>query len=205
MTPARGVPAGGTADPSGRVDGPAPGSPMSDPSFVAGLRPIPATLPAAREPSGQSVDVGGTGERPASDVVGTTTRGEPVHRSLVGEGPGLLLAFLAVRCDGCSAFWSGLEEAARLLAARDVSVVVVTRGPGSVDVAAVDALAAGSGPAVVMSDRAWSDYRVLGYPFFVLVDTERRIVIGESVGLGWSEVVSMVDDALSRDDDPLSP
>ncbi|MHB1516916.1 MAG: hypothetical protein ACYCVN_01020 [Acidimicrobiales bacterium] len=178
---------------------------MSDPSFVAGLRPIPATLPAARDRSRLSVDVGGSGGRPASDLIGTTTTGQPVHCSLVSEGPGVLLAFLAMRCDGCSTFWNGLEEAARHLAARDVSVVVVTRGPGTVDAAAVDALAGGSGSAVVMSDKAWSDYRVLGYPFFVLVDTERRIVIGESVALGWSEVVSMVADALPGDDDPLSP
>jgi hypothetical protein len=45
---------------------------------------------------------------------------------------------------------------------------------------------------VVMTDAAWSDYRVTGYPFLVLVDPETRTVIGETVGFGWSDVHAMI-------------
>jgi hypothetical protein len=48
------------------------------------------------------------------------------------------------------------------------------------------------GVPVVMSDRAWVDYQVMGYPFFVLVDPDSRSVIGETVGFGWADVVSMI-------------
>jgi len=45
---------------------------------------------------------------------------------------------------------------------------------------------------VIMSEEAWTEYRVLGYPFFVLVDPSTRTVLGETVGFGWSDVVSMI-------------
>ena len=58
-------------------------------------------------------------------------------------------------------------------------------------------LASGAGGApVVMSDQAWSDYRVTGYPFFVLVEAGTRTVIGETVGFGWSDITSMVAQAV---------
>ena len=76
----------------------------------------------------------------------------------------------------------------------DVSVVVVTKGPGSVDPAEVERAALGVDRVpVVMSDQAWDDYRVLGYPFFVLIDSRDGKVIGETVGFGWSDVASMVE------------
>ncbi len=72
-------------------------------------------------------------------------------------------------------------------------MVAVTKGPGSVDRAEVVRAARGvSRVPVVMSDRAWRDYRVSGYPFFVLVDATAGTVIGETVGFGWSDVQSMV-------------
>ncbi len=109
------------------------------------------------------------------------------------EGP-LLLCFLHVRCDGCEEFWRGLQDATAPEVPADVSVVVVTKGPGSVDPAEVKRAALGVDEVpVVMSDQAWDDYRVLGYPFFVLIDSQGGKVIGESVGFGWSDVVSMVE------------
>jgi hypothetical protein len=33
---------------------------------------------------------------------------------------------------------------------------------------------------------------VTGYPFFVLVDAPNRTVVGETVGFGWSDVISMI-------------
>ena len=45
---------------------------------------------------------------------------------------------------------------------------------------------------VVMGDQAWTDYRVPTYPFFVVVDVPSRTIIGETVGLGWDDVISMI-------------
>jgi hypothetical protein len=62
--------------------------------------------------------------------------------------------------------------------------------------AAVDAAAADvSGVPVVMSDNAWLDYQVLAYPSFVLVDSPTGRVVGETVGIGWDDVRSMLEAA----------
>ena len=55
--------------------------------------------------------------------------------------------------------------------------------------------AAGSrdGVPVVMSDAAWNDYRVTGYPFFVLVDAVRGVIVGETVGFGWPDVRALIE------------
>ena len=59
--------------------------------------------------------------------------------------------------------------------------------------AEVEAASGGLGSVpVVMTDAAWSDYRVTGYPFLVLVDPETRRVIGETVGFGWADVHAMI-------------
>ena len=47
-----------------------------------------------------------------------------------------------------------------------------------------------------MTDQAWTDYRVSGYPFFVLVDASTRTVIAETVGFGWSDLVRLVQRAV---------
>jgi hypothetical protein len=43
-----------------------------------------------------------------------------------------------------------------------------------------------------MSDAAWSDYRVTGYPFLVLVEPATRRILGESVGFGWPDVEGLM-------------
>jgi hypothetical protein len=156
-------------------------SPLSDPAFVAGLRPIPS----------QSPDV--TTGWPASDVVGKTPQGAPVEIVIGGlDGP-LLLAFLHTECDGCEEFWRGLADGGGVELPGSVSVAIVTKGPGTIAPEDVQQAARGVNRVpVVMSDRAWTDYRVLGYPFFVLVDPVSDTVRGETVGFGWSDVISMI-------------
>jgi hypothetical protein len=46
-----------------------------------------------------------------------------------------------------------------------------------------------------MSDNAWLDYQVLAYPSFVLVDSPSSRVVGETVGIGWDDVRSMLEAA----------
>jgi hypothetical protein len=168
-------------------------SPFDDPGFVAGLRPIPTG------PLGEAE------QRPAPDIVGEDLEARSLAvRIGTFDGP-VLLCFLHVHCDGCEAFWRGLADDPPLAYPTSVAAVVVTKGPGVVDRAEVALAAGGDGSAasagagrvpVVMSNAAWVDYRVTGYPFFILVDPVPGTVIGEAVGFGWSDVGAMVRVAL---------
>ena len=158
-----------------------PSGPLSDPEFVAGLRPIPAG-PVDRHNG-----------LPAHDIDGVTPQGSALEIRLDGFDQLLLLAFLHTECDGCDEFWRGFADGSGLMLPDAVSVIIVTKGPESVDDSAVIGVAAGVRRySVVMSDAAWANYRVLGYPFFILVDPSLRAIVGETVGFGWSDVTSMI-------------
>jgi hypothetical protein len=154
---------------------------MSDPAFVAGLRPIPSG------PLGVGPNV------PASDLAGVDPSGHPAGLRMAEFGQPVLLAFLHIHCDGCEEFWQGFRDWSVLDPPPSVSAVVLTKGPRSVP--AEEVRRAGDGinrVPVIMSDAAWADYRVSSYPFFVLVDPATRTVVGETVGFGWSDVISMI-------------
>jgi hypothetical protein len=148
------------------------GSPLSDPDFVAGIRPVPSGI-------GRSVP-----SWPAVDLVGVCTDGSPVTFELAGRTRPVLLVFLSIACDGCDVFWAGLADAQV-----EADVVAVTKSPSDVSSHEVAARATGS---VVMSGAAWIDYRVTGYPFLVLIDPVARLVVAESVGFTWSDVEAMM-------------
>jgi hypothetical protein len=160
-----------------------PVNPLSDPEFVAGLRPVPTGTP------------GEAPAWPAVDLHGVRPDGTPVSLVLDDCDRPVLLVFLAVDCDGCESFWRGLAGGSPDDA---VVPVVVTRGPGSVDPTTVAACADGVDATVVMSDDAWEDLRVTGYPFLVLVDPRARRVLAEAVGFGWDDAVSLVARTLGR-------
>ena len=154
---------------------------LSDPEFVAGLRPIPAG------------PVDPHNGLPAHDIDGVTPQGRTIKIRLDSFDQLLLLAFLHTECDGCDEFWRGFADDSGLVMPDALSVVIVTKGPESVDASAVVGIAAGVDRyPVVMSDAAWANYRVLGYPFFILVDPSLRAIVGETVGFGWSDVTSMI-------------
>jgi hypothetical protein len=154
---------------------------MADPGFVAGLRPIPAGPAVAPVPWS------------ASDIVGEDLEGHPTDVRLHALAGPLLLCFLQTQCDGCDEFWQGLGAPPDAEWPDGLSVVAVTKGPGTVDRSEVVRVAAAAGQVpVVMSDQAWADYRVTGYPFFVLVDASAGTVVGETVGFGWSDVHAMI-------------
>ncbi len=155
--------------------------PLSDPEFIAGLRPVPSGLEGAAVPW------------PAVDVEGVSPEGVPLRVALDEAKGSVLLAFLATRCDGCETFWNGLGPTGPLGTLPSVQAVVVTKAQPSVDATEVARLAGALGPVpVVMSDPAWVDYRVSGYPFFVLVDPGARKVVGESVAFGVEDVLALV-------------
>jgi hypothetical protein len=167
-----------------QVEAPVSG-PWADPDFAAGLRPIPSGAAGAPSPW------------PAVDVLGVGPHGRPVE-VLLDECDGyVLLAFLTTRCPGCAEFWREMVADGPSGLPAGVARVIVTRGPGTASPDEVSGLVAGGvGAPVVMSDQTWADYRVHGYPFFVLVEVGPRAVIGETVGFGWSDITSMVANAL---------
>lgn len=156
-------------------------NPLDDSAFVAGLRPIPRGRVTESE------------QRAAADLTGLGPDGRPLDVRIGGHSGPLLLCFLQTHCDGCEEFWHRAGDPPGSDWPDPLAVVVVTRGPDSVDRSEVVRLASGVGAVpVVMSDRAWTDYRVTGYPFFVLVDPVLGTVVGETVGFGWADVEAMV-------------
>jgi hypothetical protein len=161
--------------------------PLSAPNFVAGLRPIPTEVgdPAA-QPAGWTTP----------DIVGSSPAGDAISLRIDEVGGVVLVAFLATKCDGCDAFWQGFGGDDHPGLPPGVTSVIVTRGPDTVAPVEVGRLAADVGSPVIMTDEAWTDYRVFGYPFFVLVDSPTRTVIAETVGFGWSDLVRLVQRAV---------
>lgn len=180
----------GRPDANDRTAAPSPavndgGNPLSAPGFVTGLRPIPAEVVdrAAQLSAGW----------PASDIVGTSPGGDPVEFRIGEVGAVVLVAFLAAACDGCDAFWQGFGGGEHPELSPGVVPVIVTRGPETVAPLEVSRLAVGVGTTpVIMTDQAWTDYRVSGYPFFVVVEPSTRTIIAETVGFGWSDLVRVV-------------
>ena len=129
--------------------------------------------------------------RPAA-VAGPTPSGDVVTLAFDGAGSRpTLLAFLTSGCSTCAGFWETLGE--RRLPP-DIQTVIVTHGsererPGRLRKLAPD------GVPVVMSSRAWEDYRVPGAPYFVLVDEAIR---GEGVATTWQALGSLVSDAIEE-------
>ena len=162
--------------------------------FRAGLRTTDARPVAAQ---------------PASDLAGVGSDGRPVELAL-GSAPvrWWLLAFVGPACDGCRAFFVGVAAPGRGGLPGDVGVVVVTRAPlPAAERAQLERAAPGPAPVLaVASQRAWADYRVGGYPFYVVVDATRRVVAAETVGLGWEDVTGTVRAAITaaapRDGEP---
>ncbi len=168
-------PVGSSGSSTRAVGPPRPASGMAS----AGLRAIPTGAASA--------------DRPAYDLAGVDPSGRPIEVAVLSHAGRTLLAFLAVDCLGCEPFWQEIGDPATLSDRPDLARVVVTKGPEAVSSAGVELAAAHlSGVPVVMSDRAWIDYQVLAYPSFVLVDSPSGRVVGETVGVGWEDVRSMV-------------
>jgi hypothetical protein len=117
------------------------------------------------------------------DVVGVTPDGQRVRIELEGAVEPALLLFLSSGCQVCQDLWLGITEL-RSAIPDDLRVAVITRGPESESPVAVGALAP-PGLEVVMSTRAYADYRVAGPPFLVVV--AGGVVKTEGVAWGIEE------------------
>jgi hypothetical protein len=121
------------------------------------------------------------------DVIGVDPLGTAVRVAVLGKADPVLLLFLSAACLGCRDLWDGIAEVQRGLPA-GTRLAIVTRSPGDDDQAVVAVLgrpAGAAGVPIVMSTRAYADYRVSGPPFLVVVDRQR--VRTEGVAWGTEE------------------
>ena len=128
----------------------------------------------------------------ASDIEGIDLEGTVRHVAVASSPGPVLLLFLSSGCEGCRDLWSGIDDLRRLLPA-ELAVVVVTRGEGDEDRAAV-ALVAPPGAEVVMSSAAYDDFMVAGPPFCAVVQGGE--VRTEAVAWGVEETAHLVRTAL---------
>lgn len=161
-----------------------------DPDAPPGSTPVAAPHAAPRG-APPRVDIT---DRPARDLVGVTPRGDAVSIAVVGVRHSTLLAFLTSGCSTCAGFWEAFARGNPAVPG-DARLVVVTRGPGAESPARLTKFSPREIP-VVMSDDAWSAYEVPGAPYFAFVDGPSGQVVGEGAGMSWSQVVSLVEQAL---------
>lgn len=138
----------------------------------------------------------------ATNLRGIGTDGEHLMLAVTGPAaaPWTLLLFLDTDCDGCDDLWSLVDKWPRVPdrdsaeawpeddASANVSVVAVTRGLTKEDADAARSRTHGGGT-VIMSDDAWSDYRVHSQPFFVVVERDAATVVSEGVAWGAGNVL----------------
>ncbi|MGO9857181.1 MAG: hypothetical protein ACLPYY_19335 [Acidimicrobiales bacterium] len=149
------------------------------------LRPIPVY---ADRPTTSPRDVAGVGPDGLARVIEVERAAEPV-----------LLLFLSAGCLGCRDLWEGLTALGADLAGA-ARLAVVTKDPGEEDPGAIAALAGAEvaplGIDVVMSSRAFRDYRVGGPPFLAVVTADA--VLTESVAWGLEQTLRTALGALRR-------
>jgi len=131
------------------------------------------------------------------DIVGVAPDGSPCRIDVVEAAAPVLLLFLSAACLGCRDLWEGLRELHAGLASA-ARLVVVTRSPGEESPEAITALA-GDAPAtpgleLVMSTRAYRDYRVGGPPFLTVAAADG--VRTESVAWGVEQTLQTALQAL---------
>ena len=133
----------------------------------------------------------------ATDLDGAGLHDDAVHVSVVGARRRTLLAFLSSGCLTCQGFWEAFSDGrgVELELSADIRLVVVTKDGGEESISALRKLAPPHLP-VVMSSAAWTDYRVPGSPYFVLVDGQDGRVRGEGTGANWDQVNNLLRQAL---------
>ena len=129
----------------------------------------------------------------AADVAGVTLDGDAAKFSLAAaDAPPALLAFLSSGCGFCGEFFAGLSGGAAAPLPSGLRLVVIAKDATYESPSRLRALA--SGTPVVLSSRAWSDYRVPASPYFVLA--AGGSVRGEGSATGWQQLASLIGDAL---------
>jgi hypothetical protein len=133
--------------------------------------------------------------RAGADVTGVSPAQDAVSIAVTNVSHLTLLAFLSSGCGSCLNFWDVFREEGPVEMPGDARLVCVTKDPSEESVAGIQRLAPHDVP-TVMSSAAWSDYDVPVAPFFVLVDGATGNVVGEGAANEWSQVTSLLVNAL---------
>ncbi len=170
--------------------------PATPPADDIDLRPVTElhtdVAPDIRTIAGVPTPADITGTR-AADLVGITPNGSTRAITMQGRQP-TLIAFLTTGCATCAEFWSAFGQGVRLPS--ELRLVVVTKGPHEESPSDVAALAP-QGYATIQSSEAWNDYRIPVAPYFVLVDGQRGVVVGEGAAHSWDLVLQLLERALA--------
>ena len=135
------------------------------------------------------------GGRPARDLAGTTLGGDARQVGLSEQAPPTLLAFLSSGCSVCDQFWSDLRSGGdRMPLEPGLRLIALTKDTSHESPSRLERLAGGTVP-VLMSSAAWSDYRVPAAPYFVYIEGGQ--ILGEGSANGWTQIGSLLRDALS--------
>ena len=116
----------------------------------------------------------------------------------VGGGVPTLFAFLSSGCQSCQAMWAALGEGPSIPSG--ARLIVVTKDPSRESPSRLRDLAS-DGVTVVMSARAWKDYRVPSSPYFIFVDGDGR-VHSEGSARDLSQALSLLKDAIADSPPP---
>jgi hypothetical protein len=166
-----------------------------DPARIDPARTDGGVTTAVGSPVIRSAEVPKRPSRAAVDVVGTTPDHDAVSIAVTGAKHLTLLAFLSSGCGSCLSFWDVFRDGGPLAIPGDARLVCVSKDASEESVASIRRLAPTEIP-VVMSSAAWAAYDVPVAPFFVLVDGASGEVIGEGAANEWSQVMSLLHNAL---------
>lgn len=130
---------------------------------------------------------------PAVDIQGLTLQ-RGTTKIAVGNGTNTLLAFLSSGCLACEPFWKGMHsnESPLSIGSR---VVVITKDPSYESTAKLVKLAPPNA-LVVMSSKAWEDYKIEAAPYFIHVDGQHGRVTSEGSASSWDQVDSLLGEAI---------
>jgi hypothetical protein len=129
-----------------------------------------------------------------SEISGVNPSGEPVVKSLqIGQDP-VLVAFLSTTCTSCSEFWQAFDSDSMVFHNARYRVLVVTLGPSEESPTRANKLSMGDVD-VVMSSEAWASFEVPGAPYFAVVESGTRQVIGEGSAADMSALATFLGDA----------
>lgn len=135
------------------------------------------------------------GEVQAAPILGTTVRGDQISLVLSAGGQNTLVAFLTSGCSTCQHFWDAFRQEDAPPLPGNARLVIVTKDSSEESPSKLLQLSP-DGVSVVMSGGAWTDYDVPSAPYFVYVDGFSGNVRGEGAAIAWSQVQSLLADAL---------
>lgn len=153
-----------------------------DPGVPRTTRVLPRTDGTVPAPDPETPD-----GRLAADISGTGPAGEAIGARVVEVAHDTVVVFLSAGCGSCLSFW---EDLASPRLPEGTRLIVVTRGVEEESPSAIRELAPPAAK-VVMSTRAWDDFRVPGSPFVVLVHGPSGRVTGEGTAASWGQVLEL--------------